>query len=252
MFDPTLSKEYKSHSQIIRVLSEQWVKQEIYCPSCASSLQKYENNRPAADFFCPHCKEEYELKSKKDSMGKKIVDGAYTTMIERLQSSNNPNFFFLNYTLKDYCVINFMVIPKHFFVPEIIEKRPPLTASARRAHWVGCNIILKNIPQAGKIFYIRDARPEPQNLIMKNWQKALFLRKEKKIESRGWLLDIMKCIDSLPKQEFTLAEMYSFEKALSKKYPENHHIKDKIRQQLQFLRDMGYLEFVNKGLYRTT
>ena len=33
-------------------------------------------------------------------------------------------------------------------------------------------------------------------------------------------------------------------------HPENKHIKDKIRQQLQFLRDRGYLKFINKGKYK--
>ena len=54
----------------------------------------------------------------------------------------------------------------------------------------------------------------------------------------------MKCIENLNKQEFTLAEMYGFESILKQKYPNNNFIKDKIRQQLQFLRDKSYLEFV--------
>jgi transposase-like protein len=37
---------------------------------------------------------------------------------------------------------------------------------------------------------------------------------------------------------------------LKSKQDPNHHIKDKIRQQLQVLRDKGYLEFINKGTYR--
>ena len=67
---------------------------------------------------------------------------------------------------------------------------------------------------------------------------------------KGWILDIMKCIDKLEKNEFTLDEMYSFENLLSQKYTNNKHIKDKIRQQLQFLRDKGYLEFISKGKYK--
>ena len=39
---------------------------------------------------------------------------------------------------------------------------------------------------------------------------------------------------------------------LSKKHPDNRHIKDKIRQQLQVLRDKGYLEFSSRGNYRLT
>jgi len=54
----------------------------------------------------------------------------------------------------------------------------------------------------------------------------------------------------LHKKDFTLQEMYNFEPILREKYPNNNHIQDKIRQQLQFLRDKGYLEFVSSGKYR--
>ena len=251
-FNTNLADKYNNQSQKIRVLTENWVKAEIFCPNCSNIISEYPNNKPVGDFFCSYCSEDYELKSKKDSIGKKIVNGAYKTMIERLQSSTNPNFFFLNYNLKNYEIVNFVVIPKHFFVPEVIEKRKPLSEKARRAGWIGCNILLTNIPESGKIFYIKDQQWEKKENILKNWQKTLFLRESNKSELKGWILDIMKCIDNLGKKDFTLKDMYSFEKILSKKYTENNHIKDKIRQQLQFLRDKGYIKFVSRGVYRLT
>ena len=116
IFNTQIASSYKSNSQKIRVLTEYWVSSEIFCPNCGNNISNFENNRPVADFYCANCSEEYELKSKRDGIGKKIVDGAYSTMIDRLQSQNNPNFFFLNYDLKNYEVINFIVIPKHFFI----------------------------------------------------------------------------------------------------------------------------------------
>lgn len=249
-FNTALAAQYKSQSQSIRVMTEDWVKKEIFCPNCGNIVDDFENNKPVADFFCSSCDEEYELKSKKDGMGKKIVDGAYNKMIERLNSVNNPSFFFLNYNLQDYKVQNFVVIPKHFFISEIIEKRKPLSKNARRAGWVGCNILLHSIPQSGKIFYIQNGNPENKEDVLKNWQKTLFLRETKKTELKGWILDVMNCIDKLNKKEFTLSEIYEFENILSQKHPENKHVKDKIRQQLQFLRDKGYLEFVEAGKYK--
>ncbi|MGB7255738.1 MAG: hypothetical protein WBC94_19290 [Xanthobacteraceae bacterium] len=44
--------------------------------------------------------------------------------------------------------------------------------------------------------------------------------------------------------------MYAYEDQLSRLYPENRNVKPKIRQQLQFLRDQGYLDFVSRGYYR--
>jgi len=252
-FDRKLAENYTSASQIARILTEAWVDNSIYCPNCGYfEIDKYANNRPVADFFCTNCKEEYELKSKRNKIGKKVVDGAYATMVERLQSTSNPNFFLLNYELASLSVINFFVIPKHFFVPEIIEKRRPLALSARRAGWVGCNILLSHIPQTGKIFFVKNAVAKPQESVLSAWKKTLFLREEKEISAKGWLLDTMRCIEKLGKQEFTLNEVYAFEDELKKLHPENGHIKDKTRQQLQILRDKGYLDFVSRGRYKLT
>src|SRR3972149_4252909 len=250
-FDIHTAKNYKSASQKVRVLTEAWVDNAIFCPNCGHmDIDKYPNNQPVADFYCSNCKEEYELKSKQDSVGIKIVDGAYRTMLERLQSSNNPNFFLLNYDLQSFEVLDFLVIPKHFFVPEIIEKRKPLSLTARRAGWIGCNILLNSIPQTGKIFFVRNRQVELKEKVLAEWKKTLFLREEKDISAKDWLMDIMISIEKLGKSEFTLGDVYVFEKELNKLHPENKHIKDKIRQQLQVLRDRNYLEFVERGMYR--
>jgi len=252
LLNVNLAENYSSLSQKIRVLTENWAQTEVFCPACGNSVTEYENNRPVADFYCQNCSEEYELKSKKDNIGNKIVDGAYRTMIERLESSNNPNFFLLNYNLQNLNVQNFFVIPKHFFVPQIIEERTPLSETAQRAGWVGCNISLKDIPNSGKIFYIKDSKVVPKNEVMKNWQKTLFLREEKQMSARGWTLDVMNCVDKLGKDKFTLDEVYDFKRELERKHPGNRHIKDKIRQQLQILRDKGYIEFIDRGKYKLT
>lgn len=251
VFNKQLAMQYKSASQKVRVLTEEWVGNSIFCPNCGHlDIDKYPNNQPVADFHCLNCKEDYELKSKQGNIGSKIVDGAYRTMIERLQDSNNPNFFILNYDLRDFEVLNFLVIPKHFFVPKIIEKRKPLAMTARRAGWIGCNILLQTIPATGKIFFVKNRQIEPKKKVLAGWQKTLFLREEKEVSARGWLLDVMRCVEKIGKSEFRLDDIYIFENELSKLHPDNKHVKDKIRQQLQVLRDKGYLDFVSRGYYR--
>lgn len=240
---------YQSNSQKIRVLTESWVNEFIYCPSCGNSIYEYQNNKPVADFYCPKCSEDYELKSKKDKMGKKIVDGAYATMIERLQSESNPNFFFLNYDKNTLDISNFIVIPKHFFIPEIIEKRKALSLTAKRAGWVGCNILLETIPSSGKIFYVRDSKVQSKDKILEEWHKTSFLKESHNIKSKGWVLDILKCIEKIDRKDFTLHDIYQFETYLKHKHPDNNNIQAKIRQQLQVLRDKGFLKFTNRGNY---
>jgi len=248
--DTKLANKYKSPSQRARVLTEGWVDGSAFCPNCGySRIESYENNRPVADFYCKKCAEEYELKSKKGGLGQKIVDGEYRTMLGRLKSVNNPNLFVLNYDLSNYEVVNFFVIPKHFFVPDIIEKRKPLADTARRAGWTGCNILLNHIPQTGKIFFVRNKLVEPKKRVLSQWRKTLFLREKREIDAKGWLLDIMRCIDRIGNRDFTLNDMYAFEEELRLLHPDNRHVKDKIRQQLQVLRDNRYLHFISRGCY---
>lgn len=250
-FDTQLVTDYKSQSQRARILTESWVDNQIYCPNCGHlNIDKYPNNQPVADFYCSNCQEDYELKSKQNFIGTKIVDGAYRTMMKRLRGNENPNLFLLSYDLNSFDVLNFFVVPKHFFIPEIIEKRKPLAFTAQRAGWVGCNIVLQNIPLSGKIFFVKNHSVEPKNKVLAEWKKTLFLREEKEVSAKGWLLDVMRSIEKLEKREFILDDVYTFENELSKLHPENKHIKDKIRQQLQVLRDKGYLEFVSRGYYR--
>lgn len=241
---------YSSGSQNARAWTERWVKDQLYCPNCGNArISQFPANRPVADFICPACSEEFELKSQKTSFGAKVVDGAFRTMCERLAASNNPNLLLLNYDLANLSVKNAFVVPKHFFVREIIEERKPLADTARRAGWIGCNILLSRVPRSGKIFYVRDGRTQSKEAVLAEWKRTLFLR-DKAEEARGWLVEIIKCIELIGKNEFELDDIYRFESQLSRLYPNNRHVKQKIRQQLQVLRDHGYLDFVSRGYYR--
>lgn len=249
-FDVNLISGYTSNSQIARILTENWVKENSYCPNCGrDNISEYPNNQPVADFFCNNCREDFELKSKIGKIGKKINDGAYKTMIERINSANNPNFFFLTYSIKDFFVNDFLIIPKHFFQTEIIEKRAPLAPTARRAGWVGCNIDLQRIPELGRIFLVKNSVVADRANVLETWNKTISLR-EKSTEAKGWTLDVLKCVDRINSNDFTLNEVYQFEAELKAKHPENNFVKDKIRQQLQVLRDMNIIEFVSRGHYR--
>jgi type II restriction enzyme len=207
---------YSSASQNARVWTERWVKDWVFCPNCGSpKIDQFPANQPVADFACPSCAEEFELKSQKAAFGAKIVDGAFRTMYERLAARNNPNLLLLNYDLVRLRVKSAFIVPKHFFVREIIEKRKPLAETARRAGWVGCNILLGQIPEAGKIFIVRDGQPQPKENVLAEWKRTLFLRQQN-LEGRGWLVEVMKCVESIGKTEFELDDIYRFEKQLSK------------------------------------
>ena len=244
-----LAKGYKSKSQIARVLTEDWVVNHMYCPCCGKSqIYKFENNRPVADLYCNGCNEEFELKSKNGKISKIIVGGAHSTMIERINSDNNPNLFFLTYT-KEWKVSDFLIIPKQFFTTDTIIKRSPLAHTAKRAGWIGCNINLDRVADIGKIFLVKENQIIDRSIVQENFNKTLFLRSTN-TKLKGWLLDMMNCLDLIHKDTFSLDEIYRFESILKQKYPMNNFVKDKIRQQLQILRDREIIEFLGKGRYK--
>lgn len=76
--------------------------------------------------------------------------------------------------LESMDVNNFFVVPKYFFIPGIIEKRKPLADTAKRAGWVGANILFFKIPKAGQVFYIEDGKEIKKQDVIAKWQKTVF------------------------------------------------------------------------------
>lgn len=248
-FDLDLAKNYRSNSQKIRVMSESWLGKNIFCPVCGNPhICNLDNNRPVADFQCDNCGDIFELKSKNGKFGKKVNDGAYDTMIKRINSLSNPHLFLMNYT-DDYKVTDLLFVPKFFFVDEIIEKRKPLSKNARRAGWTGCNILLNNIPTQGKISIIeKQIVKKPKEII--DLYTNINQLKTNNLDSRGWLMDVLNCVNSIDSIDFSLSDIYQFTEELQKKHINNNNIEAKIRQQLQLLRDKGFIEFLDRGHYK--
>ncbi len=63
-------------------------------------------------------------------------------------------------------------------------------------------------------------------------------------------MDVLQVVESLKKEEFLLSDVYEHAGELSRLHPQNAHVNDKIRQQLQVLRDRGLLHFLGGGRYR--
>lgn len=248
-FDITLAESYNSNSQKVRVMSENWVGKNMFCPICGNPhIANLDNNMPVADLQCNNCGEIYELKSKQGKIGNKINDGAYSTMIERINSSSNPDLFIMSYS-KDYQVTDLLLIPKFFFVESIIEKRKPLALTARRAGWIGCNIVFGDVPTQGKIRIIENQKVHTANEIVENYAQIRKLQTNN-LDSRGWLMDVLNCVNSIKSVDFSLQDIYLYTELLQEKHINNHNVEAKIRQQLQILRDKGFIEFTTRGHYK--
>ncbi len=209
-------------------------------------------------------------------------------------------------------VRNLLLVPHFAFPPSAIIKRKPLSSTARRAGWVGCNFALHRIPAEARIWLVRtpahrarsaavaaagsggvpprentrsetllepagaDARATDPVIIPPEEVRERFKRvkplKEISIQQRGWTLDVLNIVRRMvsegraprdpnvsddmgrrgtpPSDSFTTAEVYAFERELEKLHPDNRHVRDKIRQQLQVIRDAGLLIHIGRGEWK--
>jgi type II restriction enzyme len=246
-FNPSLATGYKSKSQIARVLTEDWAARNLYCFACvATSISRSLANTRAVDFACGKCGAVYQLKSG-TKWNERIPDAAYEAMITAIRSDNVPNLLVMQYC-REWRVCNLILVPSFFFTEAAIEKRRPLSETARRAGWVGCNIDLSAISPEGKIRIVTEGVPVASQEVRQHYQKVRPLA-GLGVALRGWALNVLTLVHRLGRNEFKLADIYAFERELSAIYPNNRHIRPKIRQQLQVLRDIGLIHFLGNGAY---
>ena len=239
---------FTSKSQMARVFSESWIAEHGYCLACESNrLVPTVANTQARDFECEACRHPYELKSSSRQFGTRVVDGAFSSMMRRIESAATPSFLLMRYS--SAAVLDLFAIHHSFVTPEIIEKRKPLSANARRAGWVGCNILLTGIPPEGRVTILKGGLLTSPASGRKLFQASERLT-HRSIAMRSWARAVLLCLHRLPNDSFTLEQVYGFESELAKIFPANKHVREKIRQQLQVLRDASLLLFEGRGRYR--
>lgn len=249
--DLNLKLHYSSPSQQVRRISEDWVARNGYCLRCDSDLlTATAANTRSRDFHCAVCSHGYELKSKCGKFGTRVLDGAYGAMVDTIRGGMTPTFLLLEYS-KSWSISSFTAIHHSLITEQSIIPRRPLSLTAKRAGWIGCNILLPEIAVEGKITMVRAGKAEPRDTSRTAFRRLEWLA-ILPVDQRGWAAIVLNMIHKLPNTAFHLKELYAFETNLKTAYPNNNNIKPKIRQQLQVLRDAGLLNFLGDGTYELT
>src|SRR2546430_4128412 len=170
---PTINLEkYKSASQRARVGTESWGSSNFFCSSCESPrLEQASRNTVAIDFVCPKCNSTFQLKSQSKPFGTRIVDAAYSEMKRAILEDRTPNLFVLHYDLDTWAVRTVLLVPHFAFALSAVERRKPLAPTARRAGWVGCNILLDKIPVHARIPVVSEGTPQPSQQVRASYNR---------------------------------------------------------------------------------
>lgn len=172
--------------------------------------------------------------------------------MEAIRANEAPDYAFMGFDPDRWRATDLFLVPGHYMTPTVVERRKPLSSDAKRSGWVGSNIILSRIPEAGRIELVDGGVAVPPADARRKFDETAFLS-EADAGVRDWTTAVMDCIDDLgvgPGGRFKLADVYAFEDRLAELYPENQHVRAKIRQQLQVLRDEDLVEFLGNGEYR--
>jgi type II restriction enzyme len=245
---PPPPQRLTSASQIARISTERWAEENFYCAACGTELVAYPPGTKVYDFHSPECRENFQLKSADHPFVKSILGGEYSTTLDSIMKDRFPSLILLHYNRARWTVDDLSLVHRACITASCIAPRAPLSPTARRAGWQGYTIMLQQIPAQGKIDVVKEGFVRDKSQVLAQWKRTDSLLKSRP-ETRGWLADVLKCVERCF-ATFTLANVYAFEGELAAKHPENHNVRAKVRQQLQVLRDLGFIEFLGSGEYR--
>ncbi|MFZ1018558.1 MAG: DpnI domain-containing protein [Candidatus Cybelea sp.] len=147
MLDFSAAAPLVSSAQIARITLETWASFNLYCLDCASdALDPLPNNTPVADFKCFVCGRTYQLKAKDGRFGLRITGAAYEPTIDYIRRGEMPEHIFVEFDKRFNTVVFVDAIPGRLITADRIIPRKPLAATARRAGWRGCNIVISGLP----------------------------------------------------------------------------------------------------------
>jgi hypothetical protein len=146
LIDMSATSRFVSAAQATRVALETWASFNLYCLNCDSDeLDRLPDNTPVADFECLSCDSRYQIKGKNGRVGRKIPGGAYQPTIGALHRGEMPEYVLVEFDTRFATVVFVDAFPGRLITEDRIEPRKPLSATARRAGWQGCNIIVEGL-----------------------------------------------------------------------------------------------------------
>jgi hypothetical protein len=146
LIDMAVASRFVSAARATRVALETWASFNLYCLNCQrDDLDQLPDNMPVADFACAVCESRYQLKGKNGRLGKKIPGAAYQPTIDAIRAGTMPEYVLVEFDTRFATVVFVDAFPGRLITEERIEPRKPLSPTARRAGWRGCNIVVEGL-----------------------------------------------------------------------------------------------------------
>ena len=148
------NNNWNSESRIVGEACEDYVKNKVKCNRCNNNnFEKYKTNEQSKDLICISCNQKYQIKAKcvthkqvdniKYTKQFKTIGGEYSTTLRNI--NDKIDYLIVLYEKQSYKIINILYITNENINSKCIIPRKPLSLTAKRAGWQGCNILFDNI-----------------------------------------------------------------------------------------------------------
>jgi len=152
--DIIISNNWKNKSRIIGEACEEYVINNVKCNRCNKlNYEKCKANEKSTDLICINCNKKYQVKAKRTTVKKmekllidkifKTIGGEYSTTLKSIEE--DIDYLIILYDEKSYNIYNILYINSECINSSCILPRKPLSSTAKRAGWQGCNIVFNNI-----------------------------------------------------------------------------------------------------------
>ena len=98
---------------------------------------------------------------------------------------------------------------------------------------MGSVIMYSDMPERRKIPVIESHAEINKGIVMRNYAHSVRLKVDN-MNLRGWIKDILKCIDRFAGDIFSLGDIYIFAEELSAKHTDNHNVRAKTTSSCNF------------------
>jgi type II restriction enzyme len=148
------NNNWKNESRIVGEACEEYIKNNIKCIRCNEiNYEKCKTNEKSKDLICISCNQKFQIKAKSATQKQvnniknkdifKTIGGEYSTTVKNI--NEQIDYLIILYEKQSYKIINILYIKYKNINFNCIIPRKPLSITAKRSGWQGCNIIFDNI-----------------------------------------------------------------------------------------------------------
>lgn len=235
-----LALRFKKATHQARVVTEDWVRREMYCINCSRGrLIALDNNAKVIDFRCSNCRHQYQVKATKGRLTSQLPGATYRATRTAIRMGRAPNFLLVVYRILPPEVREVLAIPRHFITEETISRRIVNSRSGKPSRETFV-LHLNKIPDDAKIRVVHRGRPVARRAATRAWRKGGRIERRAAIVRKG-PIDFWAAVPGASGWSFGVRDFRGYERKSGEGLAHYRRRLEALERQLQELENSGFI-----------